>query len=317
MVDWLIEQGIGETRRLLIEGDQVLAARLEWSGELQAGLTITGKLTGKTAGARRGLALLDNGREVLVDHLPGTVTEGANVPLVITRAAIAERGRYKRAQARFADGASQSEPDTSQGTIVQRFPQGLWEEVWHTASSASIGFAGGEILLNVTPAMTVIDIDGSAPPRELAFAAIPAIAQALTWFDLGGNIAIDFPTLTAKADRRLVDEALGAALSDWPHERTAMNGFGLVQLVARLDGPSLLHRFATSRVGMCARHALRTAELAQGHGRVLLLTIHPAVRAKLREEWLSELARRTGREVRIETNPALALEAPSAQIIAA
>mgnify|MGYP006979934285 CR=1 FL=1 len=147
----------------------------------------------------------------------------------------------------------------------------------------------------------VIDIDGSAAPRELALAAIPAIAQALRWFDLGGNIAIDFPTLQAKADRRAVDEALGEALDGWPHERTAMNGFGLVQLVARAEGPSLLHRFATSRVGMCARYALRQAERAEGTGRTLLLTVHPALKAKLREEWLTELAKRT-----VKANPRLA-----------
>ncbi len=315
---WLIEQGIGETRSLLVAGDRVLAARIAWPGELVAGSQVSGQLVSKAKGARRGLVRLDappfQGREVLADHLPPDATEGAQLALTITRAALAERGRFKLAQGRV-DVVSTSQ--SASGTIVPRFPAGLWEEVWHAASSGSLAFPGGEILVSVTPAMSVIDIDGSAGPRELALAAIPALAQALSWFDLGGNIAIDFPTLAAKADRRAVDEALGAALADWPHERTAMNGFGLVQLVARLEGPSLLHRFATARVGMCARYALRQAELAQGTGRVLLLTIHPALKAKLRPEWLTELARRTGREVRLETNPALALEAPSAQIIAA
>jgi Ribonuclease G/E len=191
----------------------------------------------------------------------------------------------------------------------------LWEEVWHAASSGSLDFPGGEILVSVTPAMTVIDIDGVGGPREVALAAVPAIARALAWFDLGGNIGVDFPTCPAKDDRRAVDAALDAALAHWPHERTAMNGFGFVQIVARLEGPSLLHRFATSRTGMCARYALRVAERAEGHGPVLELRAHPALKAKLKPEWLSELARRTGREVRLETDPGLALEAPSAQII--
>lgn len=318
LAEWLIEQGIGETRWLLVEGDKALAARLVWPGELTAGTVVTAQLVSKAKGARRGLARIETaafaGREVLVDHLPPEATEGAQLDLVITRAALAERGRYKLAQARVGSAAA---PATAQGRIVPRFPQGLWEDVWHAASAASIGFDGGEILLSATPAMTVIDIDGAAPPRTFALAAIPAIAQALRWFDLGGNIAIDFPTLPDKADRRAVDTALEAALADWPHERTAMNGFGLVQVVARLDGPSLLHRFVTARVGLCARLALRQAELAQGTGRILLLTVHPALKPKLRSEWLDELARRTGREVRLETNPALALETPSAQIISA
>jgi hypothetical protein len=302
---------------LRVEGERVLAARIAWPGELGTGSVVTGQLVSKAKGARRGVVRLDGppfaGREVLADHLPPDVTEGASVTFTITRAALAERGRYKRAHGRI--GAA-SIPAPVQGTLVQRFPAGLWDEVWHAASSGSIAFPGGEILVSVTPAMTVIDIDGAAPPRDLALAAIPAIAQALAWFDLGGSIAIDFPTLAAKADRRAVDAALGAALAAFPHERTAMNGFGLVQLVARLEGPSLLHRFATARVGLCARKALRQAELAQGTGRTLLVTVHPALKAKLRPEWLAELARRTGREVRIETNPALALETPSAQIIA-
>ncbi|MEM7781608.1 MAG: ribonuclease, partial [Pseudomonadota bacterium] len=121
-------------------------------------------------------------------------------------------------------------------------------------------------------------------------------------------------TLDSKADRRAVDEALADALADWPHERTAMNGFGFVHLVARLEGPSLLHRFATSRVGMCARAALRAGERAEGAGAVLL-TVHPALKAKLKSQWIEELAKRSGKEVRIETDPGLALEAPHAQVM--
>ena len=42
---------------------------------------------------------------------------------------------------------------------------------------------------------------------------------------------------------------------------------------------------------------------------------HPALEAQLRPEWLAELARRTGREVRWEARPALAIEAPQAQLV--
>lgn len=317
---WLIEEGVAETRALLVEGEQVRAAKVMWPGELAAGARTSGKLTAKLKGTRRGVALLAGGGEALIDHLPASITEGQSVDLVITRASIAERGRLKRAQARVA-GTDAPAPASGwpEGRVVRRFPAGLWEEVWQAASSASLDVPGGEILLSVTPAMTVIDIDGVGTPRDVALAAAPAIARALAWFDLGGNIGIDFPTLQTKEDRRAVDAALHAALADWPHERTAMNGFGFVQLVARLEGPSLLHRFAVSRLGMAARMALRRAELAadSGTGRVLQLTVHPALKAKLKEAWLAELARRTGREVRIEADPALAIEAASAQLLSA
>lgn len=317
MAEWLIEDGIAERRALLVEGEQVLAAKVMWPGELTAGTRSTGQLTAKLKGTRRGVALLDDGTEALVDHLPPAVTEGQQIDLVITRAPLAERGRLKRAQARLAGDETPAAASFPQGRIVHRLPAGLWEEVWHAASSASLDFPGGEILVSVTPAMTLIDIDGIGEPRVVALAAVPAIARALDWFDCGGNIGIDFPTLAAKADRRAVDEALGAALDHWPHERTAMNGFGFVQLVARLTGPSMLHRFAHHRLGAAARMALRRGELAEGTGRVLLLAVHPALKAKLKQPWLDELARRTGREVRVESDPGLAIEAAHAQLVEA
>lgn len=317
MPEWLIEEGIGETRALLVEGEQVLAARVFGPGELRAGHALRGKLTAKLKGSRRGVALLEGGAEALVDHLPPQVTEGQSLDLVITRAPLAERGRLKRAQARVAGtGASPLPAPIPDGRTVRRFPAGLWEDVWHAAYAASLDFPDGEILVSVTPAMTVIDIDGIGSPRDVALAAVPAIARALAWFDLGGNIGIDFPTLSDKTDRRAVDEALGAALAGWPHERTAMNGFGFVQLVARLEGPSLLHRFATSRVTLCALLALRLAERVEGHGPLTELRVHPALKARLKAEWIEELRRRTGRDVQILTDPGLALEAPSAQVVA-
>lgn len=98
-----------------------------------------------------------------------------------------------------------------------------------------------------------------------------------------------------------------------------MNGFGFVQLVARLEGPSLLHRFATARLGASARMALRQAELAadQGTGRVLQLTVHPALKAKLDQAWLDELARRTGRVLDIAFDPTLAIETANTQLVPA
>lgn len=335
MAEWVIEHGIGEHRALLLEGDEALAAKLLWPGALYSGQVIEAKLVAKRAGSKRGIAQRPSGVEILIDDLPSFVSEGEQIHAEIKRSPIAERGRLKRAIGKFADSRAVDEiqsrgivPGDMQGfrfpmmgiqqvrqLSTGQFLNDQWDEIWHAASSASIAFAGGEILLSVTPAMTVIDIDGDLSPRELALAAIPAIAKAIKWFDLGGNIGIDFPTIEAKAERKSVDAALDKALDDWPHERTAMNGFGFVQVVARLEGPSLLHRFATSRVGMCARMALRQAERTSGLGTVLLLTVHPALKAKLRADWIEELSRRTGKQVRIATDPGLALETPSAQIV--
>jgi len=317
LAEWLVEEGIGEQRALQVEGDRVLAARIEWPGQLSAGVVEDAKLAQFDPKTRRGLAMFSNGEEALVDRLPPASREGSAIRLEVTRAALAESGRLKRAQARPTTADARPAPSLAEALsaqVVARFPAGLWEDVWTDAWTSEIAFPGGALLFAPTPAMTVIDVDGTAPPAQLARDAVGPLAAALRRLDLGGSIAVDFPSLPDKAQRREIDRLLGEALADWPHERTAMNGFGLVQLVARLERPSLLHRLALSRAGAAARMLMRRAEQV-GEPGALLLTAHPAVSAKLREDWLADLSRRTGREVRLASDPALALEGGFAQAV--
>ena len=318
MAEWLLEHGIGESRALLVEDERVVAARLDWPGESASG-DFTAKLVRRAKGSPRGLARLPDGLEINVSGLASDASEGRAIRVRITRAPIAERGRLKRAQAihlRDGEPHAAAPPFLPDGRVVHAFPAGLWEEVWADAWSGEVAFSGGSLLLSPTPAMTLIDIDGDLPPRDLALAAAPAVGETIRRFDLGGSIGVDFPTVPEKAARRAVDEALGAALADWPHERTAMNGFGFVQLVARLEGPSLLHRLHLRRAEAAARMLLRRGEQAQGAGPRLLLRAHPAVIDRIAPEWREELARRSGRKVVIEGDPALALHAGHAQILA-
>ncbi|ANY21347.1 hypothetical protein A6F68_02858 [Tsuneonella dongtanensis] len=313
---WLVERGIGEDRALLVENGRALAARVRWPGELRPGQTVAATLVQRSAGASRGMAMTAAGQAILVDRIPKGASEGAEVHVAVTRAAMAERGRLKRAQGRWSDGPGEAPaPDTfDTASPVRRFPAGLWEDIWSAAWDREVAFAGGALLFAVTPGMTVIDIDGDLPPRELALAAVPAVTSSLRLFELGGSIGIDFPTLQAKADRAAVDAALAATLMDWPHERTAMNGFGFVQIVARSTGPSLLHRLTHHRTAAAARMLLRRAEGLEGAG-AIELTAHSAVLGALEPGWLADLAHRTGREVRLQADHALAFEASHAQIV--
>lgn len=322
MAEWFVEEGIGEHRAIRLENGRIAEARVDWPGGLGTGLVADAILTAKRAGRRRGTATFADGSLALIDRMPADAGEGAPIRLQVTRPAIAEAGRHKFAQARPTDAPPLPAPTLAEAIeragysvrLVRRFPAGDWEELLGEAFAGQISFTGGSLLLSPTPAMTLIDVDGEVQPRSLAEAAIQPIAATLRRLDIGGSIGIDFPTLSDKADRRAVDAALASALAGWPHERTAMNGFGFVQLVTRLERPSLLHRAAFQRTSLAARLMLRRAEHLEGPGQVEL-TAHPAVLAQLTGEWLAELRRRTGKEVSTRADPALAIEAPHAQLV--
>lgn len=321
MAEWLIEEGIGEHRAVLLDGGEIVAARVDWPGALAAGQIEDAVLIARAAGSPRGTLRFANGEEALVDGLPREASEGAPLRAIITRAAIGEKGRSKRAQARPTRNPPRPAPSLAErlrgegmsARVVARFA-GDWDELFAAAWTGTLDFRGGSLILSPTPAMTLIDVDGDLPAAALAVQAVPAIAQALRRFDLGGAIGIDFPSLEAKHDRRAVDAALAAALAGWPHERTAMNGFGFVQLVARLERPSLLHRILADPAGAAARALLRRAEAVAEPG-ALELAAPGAVLAAIRPDWREALARRTGRDVRLRDEPRLACESATVQAV--
>lgn len=326
MAKWYYEDGIGEERAILVDGGTMLAARVEWNEGSRTGLVVDAKLETKRAGAQRGTARLPDGSEALVDRLPRDATEGAILRLRIVRPAIHERGRTKLPLARPAPDEvpcpapslleelhSESPPvhvlRTGSGTLAEYG----WDELIESALTGEVTFPGGSLLVSLTPAMTLIDVDGTLAPTELALAAVPHVAATLARLDLGGSVGIDFPSLAQKRDRQAVDAALGAALEGWRGERTAMNGFGFVQLVSRLERPSLIARYAR-RTEAHARILLRQAERVSEPG-ALLLTAPPAVRRAARSEWQDELARRTGRRIEWREDAGLAPEAAFAQAV--
>ena len=316
---WLVEQGIGEERALLCHNDRAIAARLRWPGGLEAGLVADAVLIERAKGSSRGRVRFAGGEEALVDRLPKEASEGASLRLEVTRTAVRERSRGKLAHARPTDASPRPAPvlaeTLSDSRIVRQFPDAAWDEIWAEAWEGMVAFPGGSLEFAPTSAMTLIDVDGALPAPALALAAVPAIAAALGRLDLGGSVGIDFPTLPDRRDRQAVDAALALGLDRWRGERTAMNGFGFVQLVARLERPSLVARYAR-RTQAGARLLLRQAERVVEPG-ALELTAHPAVRRAVRPEWEAELARRTGRTLRWRDDPGLAMTAGHAQAVPA
>ena len=107
--------------------------------------------------------------------------------------------------------------------------------------------------------MTLFDVDGPGATAALAVAAATAAAEAIVRHDIGGSIGIDFPTVTGKAERLAVAAAIDAALPQ-PFERTALNGFGFLQIVRPRPRASLPELLRTDPVATQALALLRQIE---------------------------------------------------------
>ncbi|KWV90526.1 hypothetical protein [Erythrobacter sp. YT30] len=318
MAEWLIEEGIGEDRAVLFENGQVVAAKIDWPGEIAAGSVIEAVYLRKGRVVGRGVARLPDGSEALIDKLPTSASEGATMRFRVKRSARRESGRSKLAQLEPTDEPCRPAPSLRERLDARRvntLGRDVWEELRAGAWEGEMHFSGGSLQLSPTPAMTLIDIDGELPPKQLAMQGTEWIGKAIRCMDLSGSIGIDFPTLDKRSDRKELDLALGEAIGDWPHERTALNGFGFVQIVSRVGAPSLLHRQQLHREGAAARWLLRRAEQHGGGAGIMLLRAHPRVISALCDEWLDELRRRTGWSLKIERDPRLALDAPDVQIV--
>jgi Ribonuclease E/G family len=315
LTEWFYEDGIGEERAILFENGHILEARIQHRGSVSAGLICAAKLVKKLDSGKRGIAMIDGGHEVMLQSVPAGVTEGTALTVEITRAAIDEKTRFKLPLARHVEGKALAAAPTLRQRIGEAavcgahqkdyFAEYGWHELTEEAQSGEVLFAGGSLIISVTPAMILIDVDGDLPNLALAIAAARAAADAIRRLDLQGSIGIDFPTLQSKPERILVADTFDAAMHG-PFERTAINGFGFLHLVKKRTGPSLPELFQHHRTRCHAAGLLRMAERQQGAG-LQTLVAHPAVTALLdqRGEWIAELARRTGRAVALRADPKL------------
>jgi hypothetical protein len=323
MPRWIVERGIGETRAALLDGDAILEACIEPEDTLRAGTVLPARLARRLAQRNEGVVVWDGG-EAMLAPLPRTLPEGATLLVEITRPPLPEPGKPKRARARpAAEGATPGEgPDLLQrlpdAQLLGRFDPDLLEDAgWSTlleeAITGQVTFATGSLTLSLTPAMTLIDVDGEQAPAALAIAGAAAAARAIRRLDIGGSIGIDLPDAGDKAARQAAAAAIDAALPQ-PFERTAVNGFGFVQIVRRRSRVSIPELFALEPVAAHARALLRRAERTGGAGE-RTLTAHPALIAYLaaRPAWLAELERRIGAPIGLREDAALAISAGHVQ----
>ena len=298
MAEWLYEDGIGEARAALVEGGRIIAARIE----------LPGVRRGTVADARlidRDRVRLAGGEELALAGAAG-VPVGAVLRIEVVREAIAEPGRVKPPRAVAVDPATPpgAGPDLRarlEGAVrvlhphePDRLEQAGWSEVLDEALHGDIAFAGGALRMVPTPAMTLFDVDGTGPIEPLAQAAAAAVAAAIVRHDIGGSIGIDFPSVQGRAARQAIAAAIDAGLPQ-PFERTALNGFGFLQIVRPRPRMSLPELLRADPVAAEMRAALRRLERTPPGARPD--TVAPAVRARISADMAEVLTRRAGRNL--------------------
>jgi hypothetical protein len=320
--DWLVERGIGETRMALVEDGEIVEARIRLEGMLAAGSVLAARLASVGNGGRNAVATDERGRDYLLPRGAPGVTQGAGIAIEIVRETIPGTEPWKRPLARLTDRPPHFPPPLDQfpgGTTldlpasVDRLGDACWNDLIEEARSGIVWFAGGELRISPTPAMTLIDVDGYLPPAELAVAGAAEAARAIRRLDIGGSIGIDLPTAGDRGARQQAAAAIDAMLPP-PFERTAVNGFGFVQIVRPRNRASLVE-LAQDRAAFEARALLRrTAFEAPGGKRIVA---HPAVIGALegKSGWTDALARQIGGTVELRADPALPMSGGYAETL--
>lgn len=315
MAEWLADRGIGEDRAILIEDDGIVEAIIEPHDRLRAGSIVVGRLASILITGRRGIVVAAEGTELLVEPLPPRLTEGQPVRVEIVRTALSEPGKPKRAKGRIvADSVPVREaPDLATRLGVSftsdrndRFEAHGWSEALEEAATGAVLFDGGALRITLTPAMTLIDVDGEGAPEPLAVAGASAAARAIRRLGIAGSIGIDLPTVAGQA-RLAAASAIDQALPP-PFERTAVNGFGFVQIVRPRARASLPELFVWDAAAAQARALLRRAEYSSVIG-ASLLTAAPPVIAVLEKDgdWLAALGAKLGGPVSLRAEAGLAI----------
>lgn len=325
MLKWIYEDGIGERRAALVDGSQIIECHIERDDDgIGAGAVCDARILPRDDSAMI-VVRLASGEEALLSTLPPSISIGATILVEVTRSAIIERDIVKRAKCRAATKGATPRPaptllerikatDVPVHTLHPHEPDALedagWSEWMDAATSGTMPFKRGVLRLALTPAMAVIDVDGTLPAPELARYGAAASARMIRALGISGNIVIDLPTQDSKAGRIAAAEAFDAALPP-PFERTAVNGYGLLQIIRPRKRASMAERWQFAPVASAALALLRRAERhgAHSHGAGLNLTASMAEIAwiEARPTLIDMLVRRVGRGVTLQADAAIGM----------
>jgi hypothetical protein len=196
-----------------------------------------------------------SGAELLVrgkTNLP----EGTAITFEIVREAIAEPGRLKPAEAILTDSIERAHLDKAylwERRIAKLALPAFTKPFGDSFDEALAGaWTAGDVLVSFqrTKAGLVFDVDGTGDAFAVNSVAATEIARLLRLYQVGAMVMVDFISMESKQQRADIAAIFdSAAVADSrPFERTAINGYGLMQIVRARPRASVLDQLFGTRI---------------------------------------------------------------------
>jgi hypothetical protein len=300
----------GERRAAVVENGNILEIHIQRDALWALGEYGAGRIDRKTLSGTYVIA--DDNSELLLRSKMGA-PEGARIMFEVTREAIAEPGRNKPPEIILREGAC--DPLMGKDALWDARMASLGQSAINAsiAEGFDVAIAGqsqiGDVTISFqrTKAGLVVDIDGIGDAFAINMVAATEIARLLRLYQVGAMVLIDFVSMESKAQRTQVAEAFDAgSLADpRPFERTAINGYGMMQVVRARPRPSVLdHLFGTRIAALSdetqAYWLLRAVAESRGFG-VRSVTARPEVATLLQSErwsaWRAAAVRLAGADM--------------------
>jgi hypothetical protein len=214
LAEWLYEAGIGENRAALVEENEIVAAQVERDDPYPRTGSVWRARYGLPLAGRRQQALVKlengNGTEATLSPVPNGIGPGSRFTVEVTREWSPSRKDPKDIRVRVVPdetplrGApSLLERVSASGLPVRQLrsfgpdllEQAGWSELLEEARTGRVAFAGGLLTIHLTPAMTLIDVNGHLEPAALALAGAEASARAVNRLALPDRSASTSPRL--------------------------------------------------------------------------------------------------------------------------
>ena len=280
----------------MAENGSIVEIHVQRELHLALGERGTGRIDRKTPSGA--YVATDDGFELLVRGKTNAL-EGGRVVFEVTREAIAEPGRVKPGEAKLI--MDLPGPPATRDALWEQQMQALGPHLQRQisiADSFDAAIAGASKIGDVTvsfqrtKAGLVFDVDGVGDPLAINIIAAREIARLLRLYQVGAMTMIDFIAVDSKAGRQAIAEAFdaGAALDRRPFERTAVNGYGLMQVVRARPRPSVLDLLFGTRIASLSDETqalwlLREASQSSGFGPRIVTARTPVATLLASSQW--------------------------------